>query len=103
LLSERFLELFPSFETKQLIRAFAGTVEITPDHSPMFGSMPGYNNLYISAGYNGHGYGMSAVMGKLLAKLIASRLYDQLFPEEIDRYITRFDPLRFSHDKTASR
>jgi sarcosine oxidase subunit beta len=66
-LSSRFLELFPNYRNKQLIRAFAGTVELTEDHLPYFGKLNTLDNAFISAGYNGHGYGMSAVMGKLMA------------------------------------
>lgn len=66
-LSSRLLELFPNYRNKQLIRAFAGTVELTEDHLPYFGELITLDNAFISAGYNGHGYGMSAVMGKLMA------------------------------------
>ncbi|WP_163099989.1 NAD(P)/FAD-dependent oxidoreductase [Peribacillus alkalitolerans] len=66
-LTSRLLELFPSFRNKQLIRAFAGTVELTEDHLPYFGKLNSLENTFISAGYNGHGYGMSAIMGKIMA------------------------------------
>lgn len=66
-LSSRLLELFPNYRNKQLIRAFAGTVELTEDHLPYFGKLITLDNAFISGGYNGHGYGMSAVMGKLMA------------------------------------
>ena len=70
LLSTRFTEMFPGHERTNLIRAFAGTVEITPDHVPAFGRLLNYKNGFISAGYNGHGFGLSAVMGKLMSCMI---------------------------------
>lgn len=66
-LSNKLIELFPNYSNKQLIRAFAGTVELTEDHLPYFGKLSTLDNAFISVGYNGHGYGMSAVMGKLMA------------------------------------
>lgn len=70
LLITRFTEMFPEHENTNLIRAFAGTVEITPDHVPAFGRLLHYKNGFISAGYNGHGFGLSAVMGKLMSCMI---------------------------------
>lgn len=95
-LAQRLVELFPSYQTKQLIRAFAGTVEITPDHLPIVGQIPGLENLYLSAGYHGHGYGISAVMGKLVAQILSSHATDRpVIPPAIESFIRSFDLQRF--------
>jgi sarcosine oxidase subunit beta len=72
--SNRFLELFPDFHTKKLLRSFAGTVELTADHLPALSSFVKYTNGFVSAGYNGHGFGLSAVMGKTMSSL----MYDHM-------------------------
>ncbi|MEO2076346.1 MAG: FAD-binding oxidoreductase [Bacillus sp. (in: firmicutes)] len=81
-LTKRFIEIFPGYKNMQLIRAFAGTVELTRDHLPYFGMINSWNNAFISAGYNGHGYGMSAVMGKLIAKSLSNYFAGKVNPIE---------------------
>ncbi|MFT9846781.1 NAD(P)/FAD-dependent oxidoreductase [Aneurinibacillus sp. REN35] len=103
LLSTRFVELFPAYRNRQLIRAFAGTVEITPDHFPIFGPVPAYHNLYVSGGFNGHGYGMSAVMGNLLAAMVYSDDHDLELPYSIKEIIHHFSPSRFSSPGEAEK
>ncbi len=89
LLSTRFTEMFPEHDKTNLIRAFAGTVEITPDHVPAFGPLLNYKNAFISAGYNGHGFGLSAVMGKLMSCMI----YDQDAYKRNEALMKVLDPL----------
>lgn len=101
LLSTRFIELFPGYHTRHLIRSFAGTVEITPDHFPLFGAIQEFANLYVSGGYNGHGYGMSAIMGKLLSRIVAADHADKEIPQRIRELIGHFSPSRFTSGQTA--
>ncbi|HHY67307.1 MAG TPA: FAD-binding oxidoreductase [Alicyclobacillus sp.] len=100
-LSTRLVEMFPSYRERQLIRAFAGTVELTPDHLPLLGAVPGLDNVYVSAGYNGHGYGMSAVAGKLLARMIDDARHGAQAPKEIRQLTRLVDPSRFSDSPAA--
>ncbi len=46
------LELFPAFSRLRLMRQWAGTVDVTPDTTPIMGKTP-MDNLYISGGW-GH-------------------------------------------------
>lgn len=95
LLATRFTEMFPNFDSLNLIRSFAGTVEITPDFVPCFGRLVYAKNGFVSAGYNGHGYGLSAIMGKLMSCMIYdnetfeqdSELMQVLQPLNIKRFI----------------
>ncbi|MEH7503538.1 FAD-dependent oxidoreductase [Neobacillus drentensis] len=92
-LSSRLLELFPNYSNKQLIRAFAGTVELTEDHLPYFGELNTFDNAFISGGYNGHGYGMSAVMGKLMAYSLTYHFNGRVNPIH-DPILSRFSVAR---------
>ncbi|MBG9453222.1 hypothetical protein ABE61_03805 [Lysinibacillus sphaericus] len=78
--SGRFLELFPKLKNKKLLRTFAGTVELTPDYTPIMGKLMTLENGFVSAGYNGHGFGISTVMGKLMS----SYLYDHIHHIELN-------------------
>lgn len=70
-LVKRFLEVFPSYRDIQLIRAFAGTVDLTPDARPLLGPSERYDNVFVAAGFSGHGFGWSAAAGRLAAAIIA--------------------------------
>lgn len=96
LLSKRFTEVFPAYKTKQLIRAFAGTVEITPDFVPAFGKLMNWENGFVSAGYNGHGYGLSAIMGKLMSCMLYDHLSDKVISNDIKSVL---DPLSIQRFK----
>ncbi|MEX2460765.1 MAG: FAD-binding oxidoreductase [Paenibacillaceae bacterium] len=93
-LSTYFTELFPSFQALHLIRSFAGTVEITPDHRPLLGIVSPYTNLHVSAGYSGHGYGMSAFAAKLLAKQLLYKALEQDLPQSLEVVSKTFSPSR---------
>lgn len=94
-LSRRFIEIFPEYRNKQLIRAFAGTVELTDDHLPYFGKINNWENAFISTGYNGHGYGMSAVMGKIMANSLSCYFEGKVNPVE-DSILSNFSVKRIS-------
>jgi sarcosine oxidase subunit beta len=93
-LSSRLIEIFPEYRNKQLIRAFAGTVELTDDHLPYFGKINAWENAFISAGYNGHGYGMSAVMGKIMANSLCCYFEGKVNPIE-KSILSNFSVARF--------
>jgi sarcosine oxidase subunit beta len=47
-----------------------GYYDMTPDHHPIYGPLPPYENLFIAAGFSGHGMMMGPVTGKLIASWI---------------------------------
>ncbi|WP_205685167.1 NAD(P)/FAD-dependent oxidoreductase, partial [Peribacillus acanthi] len=97
-LTSRLLELFPNFRNKQLIRAFAGTVELTEDHLPYFGRIKSVDNAFVSAGYNGHGYGMSAIMGKIMAHSL-SYYFEGIKNPIQESILSQFSVERFNTNK----
>jgi len=101
MLSSRLIELFPTYRTTQLIRAWAGTVEITPDHFPLLGLVRGYDNVIVSAGYSGHGYGMAAITSRIVARIVSAMDSKQEFAPEVSSLLVDFDPMRFQNDLTS--
>lgn len=73
-IATRFLEAFPAFRGIQLIRAFAGTVDLTPDSRPLLGRAEGWRNVCVASGFSGHGFGWSAAAGALAAACVAHAL-----------------------------
>ncbi|MYE36058.1 MAG: FAD-dependent oxidoreductase, partial [Rhodobacteraceae bacterium] len=81
------LELFPSFKKLKLLRQWGGTVDITPDASPIISEteIPG---LYITAGWWG-GYKAIPAGGLAFANLIATKTPHQLTKSfTLDRFGT---------------
>jgi sarcosine oxidase len=66
-----FRATFPEFRDIQMIEAWAGIIEVTPDELPVFGALPGIEGLVVATGFSGHGFGMGPITGRLMAETIA--------------------------------
>jgi sarcosine oxidase subunit beta len=69
-------------------RCWAGLYEVTPDHHPVLGRVPGVEGLYLANGFSGHGVMHAPATGRLLAQLIlqgAASLLD-ITPLSIERF-----------------
>lgn len=66
------LPRFPFLENVGLDRSacWAGLYEITPDHIPILGKMPGTSGFYNACGFSGHGVQHSPATGLILAEEI---------------------------------
>lgn len=93
-LVKRFLELFPAFRDLQLIRAFAGTVELTPDFRPLLGAVGAFGNAFVAAGFNGHGFGWSAAAGRLAAAVVADADGRRPLPADVRELLVPLAPSR---------
>jgi sarcosine oxidase, subunit beta len=65
-----YIEYFPFLRRTLLIRGFAGITTWSPDHIPIIDRAPGFKNLFIAAGFSGHGFCLGPIVGKLLAEWI---------------------------------
>jgi sarcosine oxidase subunit beta len=52
-----------------LERGWAGLEAFTPDDLPVLGPVPGVDNALVAAGFSGHGFALSPVVGEVLAGL----------------------------------
>jgi sarcosine oxidase subunit beta len=68
----RGVHRFPVLEEAEVnpSRGWAGLYEMTPDHHPILGKVPGVEGFYIAAGFSGHGVMHSPATGKIMADLI---------------------------------
>jgi sarcosine oxidase, subunit beta len=66
------LPRFPFLERAGLDRkaCWAGLYEITPDHIPILGRMPGAENFYNACGFSGHGVQHAPATGLILSEEI---------------------------------
>ena len=67
--------LLPAFADVALERSWGGAIDVSADHVPFFGTVPG-THIHYGAGYSGHGAGPSWIGGQVLASL-ASGLEDE--------------------------
>jgi sarcosine oxidase subunit beta len=60
----------PLLERAGLARHWAGLYEMTPDAHPLVGRLAPFENVFIAAGFSGHGFMQGPIIGKLLAEVM---------------------------------
>ena len=63
----------PALASASVSHAWAGLYEMTPDHNPIVGPVPGVAGFFTIAGFSGHGFQHSPAAGRILADLIVGR------------------------------
>jgi sarcosine oxidase subunit beta len=62
-------EVHPPTGLCSLARGWAGLEAFTPDDLPVLGPVPGVEGLFVAAGFSGHGFALSPLVGDMLARL----------------------------------
>lgn len=62
--------ILPLLRSLPLERAWIGLEALTADAIPILGALPGVENVTIAAGFSGHGFALSPIVGQLLGELI---------------------------------
>jgi sarcosine oxidase subunit beta len=65
--------VFPPVGACALARSWAGLEAFTPDDLPILGPVPGLDGLLVAAGFSGHGFALSPMIGDILARLALGR------------------------------
>ena len=61
---------FPWIINTRILRYWLGYYVTSPDNHPIYGPIKRYENLYIAAGFSGHGYMLGPITGKILSEWI---------------------------------
>ncbi|MFL5968928.1 MAG: NAD(P)/FAD-dependent oxidoreductase [Gaiellaceae bacterium] len=89
--------LLPALAGARIERAWGGPIDVSADHLPFFGTVPGSRRVHYGLGYSGHGVGPSWLGGQILASLalglddewaaspLATRRVPKLPPEPLKR------------------
>jgi glycine/D-amino acid oxidase-like deaminating enzyme len=64
--------LLPDLAAARVERAWGGPIDVSADHLPFFGTVPG-TSVHYGVGYSGHGVGPSWLGGQILASLAVGR------------------------------
>ncbi|MEE9274511.1 MAG: FAD-binding oxidoreductase, partial [bacterium] len=78
----------PAFEGADIVRGWAGLYEISPDNHGLMGGIAGLEGFHAAAGFSGHGFQHSPVIGQAMAERILegkARVVD-ISPLALDRF-----------------
>jgi sarcosine oxidase subunit beta len=64
---------YPIVGSLPLARRWAGLEAFTPDVLPVIGRVPGVEGLLVAAGFSGHGFALSPVVGDVLGRMALGR------------------------------
>lgn len=67
---EAAIQRLPLLAQAGRLAHWAGLYEMTPDHHPILGAVPGLAGYYLITGFSGHGFMHGPVSGLLLAEII---------------------------------
>ncbi|MBI4500430.1 MAG: FAD-dependent oxidoreductase [Gemmatimonadetes bacterium] len=81
------LDLFPCLRDVSLLRQWTGICDVTPDYSPIMGTVPGVEGLVLDVGWGTYGFKAGPVSGNRIAELIATGTTPDLIkPYSIKRF-----------------
>ena len=87
-MASAIIEMFPSFSRLRLMRAWAGTVDVTPDTSPIIDKTP-VDGFCIAGGWGTGGFKTTPVAGLAMAHLVATgRPHPLAEPFSLARFTT---------------
>jgi glycine/D-amino acid oxidase-like deaminating enzyme len=83
--------LLPRLAHVSLPMVVTGWYDVTPDHQPILGAIPGQPGLFVAAGFSGHGF--------MLAPAVARILADAVMGEPPDSALTTLGAERFAENR----
>lgn len=81
---------FPWLREVYVLRYWTGYYDVTPDHHPAIGPVEEFENLYVAAGFSGHGFMMAPAVAEALADHVLGRRpavpeFESLLPGRLAR------------------
>ena len=83
--------LLPRLAHVALPTLVGGSYDVTPDHQPILGAIPGYTGLFVAAGFSGHGFMMAPAVARIVA--------DAVLDEPPDPALTILGAGRFAENR----
>ena len=78
---------YPRAARVRMMRQWAGMYDVTPDHRPILGGVPGLDGYYHICGFSGHGFMLGPVAGRRMARYITTGQPDQIIENlSMDRF-----------------
>ncbi|WP_425061068.1 Sarcosine oxidase subunit beta [Sporomusa carbonis] len=69
-MAKRITKILPPLANLNVIRQWAGLYDMCPDRTPILGEDPTIKGFYTAAGFSGHGFMISPIVGQLMAQTV---------------------------------
>jgi len=76
--SRALLGYYPPARSLRLMRQWAGLYDVTPDHRPILGGVPGLDGYFHICGFSGHGFMLAPMAAARMAGVIATGRPDEI-------------------------
>jgi sarcosine oxidase, subunit beta len=78
---------YPRAAKARMMRQWAGLYDVTPDHRPILGGVPGLEGYFHICGFSGHGFMLGPVTGVRTARYITTGQHDDIIASlSLDRF-----------------
>ena len=78
---------YPRAARARMMRQWAGLYDVTPDHRPILGGVPGLEGYFHICGFSGHGFMLGPVTGVRMARYITTGQPDDIITSlSLDRF-----------------
>ncbi len=85
--AKALLAYYPRAAQVRMMRQWAGMYDVTPDHRPILGGVPGLDGYWHICGFSGHGFMLGPMTGKRMAKHIVTGEPDDIIASlSLDRF-----------------
>jgi sarcosine oxidase subunit beta len=85
--AKALLRYYPRASRVRMMRQWAGLYDVTPDHRPILGGVPGLEGYFHICGFSGHGFMLGPVTGKRMARHITTGQPDDIITSlSLDRF-----------------
>lgn len=91
--TRRLERAFPDLMGLKIDRFWSGYIDMTPDGLPVLGQVPDIDRLYVATGFNGHGFSLGPIVGRILANAICGDDSDVLHRYRLARF--KEEPISF--------
>ena len=85
--AKELIRYYPRAAQVRMMRQWAGMYDVTPDHRPILGGVPGLDGYYHICGFSGHGFMLGPVSGRRMARHITTGEPDDIIASlSLDRF-----------------
>ena len=71
-MSKTVMDLLPKVGELRVVRAWAGSYNMSPDRQPIIGKTD-VDGFYVACGFSGHGFMLGPIVGKLMSEIILGK------------------------------
>lgn len=85
--AKALINYYPRAAGVRMMRQWAGLYDVTPDHRPILGGVPGLDGYFHICGFSGHGFMLGPVTGVRMARYITTGQHDDIIASlSLDRF-----------------